>query len=221
MQFWLDVIDEWQRETGQNALVALSCTKDVQDAILADPKRSAIVDIIDIRYWHYKTDGLYAPQGGLNLAPRQHARIMKVGKVTFDEAYKAVNEYRTKYPEKAVTYFTENYPEMAWAVLMAGGSCPQLPVKNPDFLKAMTGMQVQMVKSGTYYQLVNSGKGTLIYAEKSQTIPVQLETGNYRLTFIDCRTGEEKIVSKKIKGNQIYKLKITDNQSGAWWFSKI
>jgi len=221
MQFWLDVIDEWQRETGQNALVALSCTKDVQDAILADPKRSAIVDIIDIRYWHYKTDGLYAPQGGLNLAPRQHARIMKVGKVTFDEAYKAVNEYRTKYPEKAVTYFTENYPEMAWAVFMAGGSCPQLPVKNAEFLKAMTGMQVQMVKSGTYYQLVNSGKGTLIYAEKAQTISVQLEAGNYRLIFIDSRTGEEKIVSKKIKGNQTYTLKIPDNQSGAWWFGKI
>ncbi|MBV5343805.1 pectate lyase, partial [bacterium] len=82
MQFWLDVIDEWQRETGNNALVALSCTKDVQDAILADAKRAALVDIIDIRYWHYKTDGLYAPQGGLNLAPRQHARLQKVGKVS-------------------------------------------------------------------------------------------------------------------------------------------
>lgn len=45
-------------------------------------------------------DGLYAPEGGKNLAPRQHARKMKVGKVTFDEAYRAVSEYRKKFPEK-------------------------------------------------------------------------------------------------------------------------
>ena len=51
MQFWLDTIGEWQRETGRRALVALSCTKDVQDAILADPQRSAVVDVVDFRYW--------------------------------------------------------------------------------------------------------------------------------------------------------------------------
>ena len=35
-QFWLDTIDDWERETGRKELIALSCTKDVQDAILAD-----------------------------------------------------------------------------------------------------------------------------------------------------------------------------------------
>lgn len=100
VQFWLDVIGEWEKETGKKATVALSATKDVQDAILNDTQRAKLVDIIDIRYWHYKVDGLYAPEGGKNLAPRQHARKMKVGKVTFDEAYRAVSEYRKKFPEK-------------------------------------------------------------------------------------------------------------------------
>ncbi len=35
--FWLDVIAEWEKETGRNALVALSTSKDVQDAILGGP----------------------------------------------------------------------------------------------------------------------------------------------------------------------------------------
>ena len=74
VQFWLDVIGEWEKETGKKATVALSATKDVQDAILNDTQRAKLVDIIDIRYWHYKVDGLYAPEGGKNLAPRQHAR---------------------------------------------------------------------------------------------------------------------------------------------------
>ena len=80
VQFWIDVIAEWEAETGKDALVALSATKDVQDAILDDPVRSKIVDIIDIRYWHYNTKELYAPKGGVNLAPRQHARKIESGK---------------------------------------------------------------------------------------------------------------------------------------------
>ena len=55
VQFWLDVIAEWEVETGKKAKVALSTTKDVQDAILADPKRAAVVDIIDIRSVSYIT----------------------------------------------------------------------------------------------------------------------------------------------------------------------
>lgn len=66
-----------EKETGKHALVALSTTKDVQDAILTDAKRASVVDIIDIRYWHYKTDGIYAPGGGKNMAPRQHMRKRK------------------------------------------------------------------------------------------------------------------------------------------------
>ena len=62
-----------------------------------------------------------------NMAPRQHMRKMKVGKVTFTEAYKAVNEYRQKFPQKAVTFYAQNYPAMGWAVFMAGGSCPVIP----------------------------------------------------------------------------------------------
>ena len=55
MQFWLDVVAEWEKETGQHPLIALSACKDVQDAILADPVRAAVVDVIDLTYW-FRTD---------------------------------------------------------------------------------------------------------------------------------------------------------------------
>ncbi|NIP98405.1 MAG: pectate lyase, partial [Akkermansiaceae bacterium] len=51
VQFWIDTILEWERETGKDATVCLSCTKDVQDAILADPARCGAISVIDIRYW--------------------------------------------------------------------------------------------------------------------------------------------------------------------------
>jgi hypothetical protein len=130
VEFWLDVIAEWEKETGRRPLIALSATKDVQDAILADPIRSKVIDIIDIRYWMYRADGtLYAPEGGLNLAPRQHARLTAPGKVSAESVYRAVNEYRTKYPDKAVLYSADGYPQYGQAVFDAGGSLPVIASK--------------------------------------------------------------------------------------------
>lgn len=217
VQFWLDVIAEWEAETGKHALVALSTTKDVQDAILNDEKRSSVVDIIDIKYWHYKKDGIFAPEGGKNMAPRQHMRKMKVGKVTFDEAYKAVNEYRQKYPTKAVTFFAQNYPAMAWASFMAGGSCPVLPVTDKAFLKDAATMKVEETGTDEYKKMVNSGNSVIIYSKSGQNIPVQLGKGKYILRKIDTVSGKMEVISKSIKGNQTYQLNAT---SGVYWFSK-
>ncbi|HMU09692.1 MAG TPA: DUF6298 domain-containing protein, partial [Ferruginibacter sp.] len=78
VKFWLDIIKDWEKETGKHPVIGLSVTKDVQDSILNIPAYAAIVDLIDIRYWHYQADGTeYAPKGGQGLAPRQHARLLK------------------------------------------------------------------------------------------------------------------------------------------------
>ena len=123
VQFWLDTIAEWQQETKRDPLIALSATKDVQDAILADDARRPVVDVIDVRYWWYKSDGsLYAPQGGQNLAPRQHARQMKAGGINGEQAARAVREYREKYPNKAVIFSADGAERFGEAIRSAGGS---------------------------------------------------------------------------------------------------
>lgn len=219
VEFWLDVIDEWQKETGKDAKIALSTTKDVQDAILANPKYADIVDIIDIRYWHYKTDGLYAPEGGKNLAPRQHARKMKVGKVTFDKAYKAVSEYRSKYPEKAVTYYAQNYPDMAWAVFMAGGSLAGIPVKDNVFLTDAALMDI--VDSGNdAFKILGKNDGCIVYSQKAEPINIKLIPGKYRLTAFNPKTGKSEVINKSIKINGDYTLNSADNAT-VYWFKKL
>ncbi len=164
VKFWLDVIREWEKETGKHPLIALSVTKDVQDAILALPAYVAVVDIIDIRYWHYQADGTaYAPKGGENLAPRQHARLLKPKKTSFEQVYRAVKEYRTKYPTKAVMYSGDNYPEFGIAVLMAGGSVPVLPETiDAAILKAAAGMKPVAATNANEYVL-SDGKSSIIY----------------------------------------------------------
>ncbi|MBN1362748.1 MAG: hypothetical protein JW993_19270 [Sedimentisphaerales bacterium] len=143
VQFWIDTILQWERETGHRAAIGLSATKDVQDAILADPVRGPAVDVIDICYWHYRNDGsLYAPQGGQSLAPRQHARLVQPGRTSFEQAYRAVREYRTQCPDKAVLFSADLNDNLAWAVFMAGGSLAALPkVAEPGFLASAASMR--------------------------------------------------------------------------------
>ena len=65
VEFWIDVIREWEKESGKKVTIGLSTTKDVQDAILADKIRSKTIDLIDIRYWHNQFNGtIYEPKGG-------------------------------------------------------------------------------------------------------------------------------------------------------------
>lgn len=221
VEFWLDVIAEWEAETGKDATVALSTTKDVQDAILKDSKRAAVVDIIDIRYWHYKDDGtVYAPEGGKNLAPRQHARKMKVGKSAFAEAYKAVSEYRSKYPQKAVTYYAQNYPAMGWAVLMAGGSCPVLPVSDEAFLRDVAQMEVVETGTEDYRILVKSDKSCVIYSQSGGEVPIRLSNGRYVVKFINPSTGDVCLVDKSLKINGEYVFKVPNDKTGVYWFCK-
>jgi len=197
-RFWLDTIIEWQRESGRDALVALSAPKNVQDAILADSVRAPHVDIIDIRYWAYTADGgAYAPEGGKNLAPRQHLRQTRQRSGGFDAIVKAVREYRTRFPDKAVTYYADmNCPSDrdGWAVLIGGGSLPN--VRLPDDLAAVIPnlQPADDILSGAgQWCLAGEDGNYLIYTETvGDTIHAQLpsKSSTFRSRWIDSKTGE-------------------------------
>lgn len=200
MQFWLDEVQQWKNQTSAKGLIGLSATKDVQDAILADTDRNKIVDLIDIRYWYYKEDGTaYAPEGGKNLAPRQHARKLKTGKETEDQVYRAVREYREKYPDKAILYSTDASSRFGWSVLFGGGSLPSLPkIALPEFYDALSSMQ--LVSGNTYsdslWKLENKGKSYLMYLKTPQDISIDLSVykGEFDVYLINQDNGS---VSKK------------------------
>ena len=193
-RFWLQTIDEWERETGRHPLVALSCTRDVQDSLLNDPVLNKVVDIIDIRYWHYNTEGLWAPQGGKSMAPRQWMRQMKVGKTGFDEAYRAVREMRDRYPDKAVTFFAQQYPNYGWAILMAGGSLANVRIDNEELLADIAKMRP--VDGDGCVALGNDKVGYLVYT-KAEKAALVVEEGRYTISEVNTSTGEISIREKK------------------------
>lgn len=225
VQFWLDEIAAWEKETGRKALIGLSTTKDVQDAILADPVRAAVVDVIDIRYWYYQQDGkTYAPEGGQNLAPRQHARLLKPKASSPSEVYRAVAEYKQRYPGKAIVYNGDGYDRNGWAVLMAGGSMPVLNLQDKDFLQAVVTMQPLSSKDTLVRQWVlhNVATGYVVYdlAKDKGTVDATIDAGNYQATWIEALTGKTEKVKQVVKGGKTVSLPKPTRAGWVLWLKR-
>lgn len=223
VQFWLDVIKEWEKEKKKNVWVGLSTTKDVQDAILADASRAATVDVIDIRYWHYQANGTtYAPVGGQNLAPRQHARLLNPKRSSFDQVYRAVSEYRQQFPEKAVMYSGDGYDAFGWAVLLAGGSMASIPtVADRQFLKDLSTMKPLASSSPQQWVSGNANVGFVIYTESAEaSLDLTQVPHSYTLRFISPKTGEMTTSAEEVKGGTVVTVKNPTGTASVIWLKK-
>jgi hypothetical protein len=212
VQFWLDTVREWQAETGKHTLVGLSCTKDVQDAILADPVRGPAVRVIDLRYWWYTGNGgLYAPKGGQNLAPRQHLREWK-GDRSLSPASTArmVREYRRRYPDKAVLCSIDRAD--GWAVLAAGGSVPNLSATtDARLLAAVPKMRPYEPAAGLgerQWALAEPGRNYLVYSSAGERVRLDLsaESGTFTAYRLNPRTGRCDAAGEVVPGGRVVEL---------------
>lgn len=218
VNFWVDVIKEWETETGKKPLIALSVTKDVQDSLLADRERATVIDIIDIRYWHYQADGsVYAPKGGQNLAPRQHARLLKPKASSPEQVYRAVLEYKIKFPDKAVMYSGDGADRNGWAVLMAGGSLPNVKVKDQTFLQAAAAMQ-PLADNNNW---VLSGSDGLIVFNMENGIHIDLSSAkmNFEVVWVSTSNGEINKTKQSLKGGTVTSF-VKPSKDSVLWLKK-
>ncbi len=134
-EFFLDTVDEWERDAGRHVKIALVTSKDITDAILAQPVRAKQVTVVDLRYWQTQPDGtVWAPRGDRNRAFREMT-WEQFGSPYGDvpptttplHVYRQVREYRDRFPEKAIVAW--NGGVGAVPVLMAGGA--QALMRNP------------------------------------------------------------------------------------------
>jgi hypothetical protein len=191
-QFWLDTIAAWEVAAGRmpavtKPFIALSATKDVQDAILADARRAATVDVIDFRYWWRTDKGEFAPPGGKNLAPRQFERQWKGGRPNDENLAGMAAEYRAKFPGKPLI---SDFDSAGWAWVCAGGSQPRLPrTTDAGLLAAIAQMQPwpEASQAGRW-ALRQPGKQVLVYG--GGDLDLSAESGAFQLNAISPRTGQ-------------------------------
>jgi hypothetical protein len=132
-------------------------------------------------------------------------RKMKVGKTGFNEAYRAVREMRDRYPDKAVTFFSQQYPDYGWAILMAGGSLPNIPIREKSadklqkiFLKDVCRMQP--IEGKDCVVLGDAATGYLLYPQ-GDAPTIGASNGRYRLYTIDMKSGAVKLLQKSVRLN--------------------
>jgi hypothetical protein len=226
VQFWLDTIREWQTETGKSVLVGLSCTKDVQDAILADPVRGPAVKVIDLRYWWYAGDGsLYAPKGGENLAPRQHLREWKGDhSQSAVQAARQVREYRDRYPDTAILCSLDKAD--GWAVLAAGGSVPNLPATTDErLLAAVPRMRPFEPRAGLtdrQWTLAEPGRDYLVYSAVGAAVRLDLSehAGPFTARRVNLRTGRCEAGGEPLSGGRVVELEPPARGAWAVWVTR-
>jgi hypothetical protein len=198
VQFWLDTIKEWENENPDSKpLVALAAPKNVQDAILADAPRAAIVDIIAFRYWWRTDKGLYAPKGGENLSPRQFQRMLGGGAPSDLNLAAMAAEYRARFPAKPVIAASEqglNLSHGGWAYLCAGGSLPNLPRStDASLLAAVPEMHPLAAASNEgRWALSEPGKQYLVYSSDGapEEFDLSADSGVFLVRTVDLRTGQ-------------------------------
>jgi hypothetical protein len=220
VRFWLETIQKWKAETGKKAFIGLAVTKDVQDSVLADPNLASVIDLIDVRYWFYREDGsAYAPHGGQNLAPRQHARLVKPGRPSFEQVYRAVHEYYRKFPDKAVTFSADGYDSFAWAVFMAGGSLAALPtIQVPGFLESASEMAVVENTGEGLFKLQNKQDECIIYLKKGKQADLDLRAfkGKFKLTQINPADGSVVGKQQEIHGGKVISVEFASGDIVFW-----
>ncbi|MEZ4964554.1 MAG: DUF6298 domain-containing protein [Saprospiraceae bacterium] len=224
--FWLDVIAEWEKESGQDVLVMLPGTRDVQEAILTDPKRAAMVDIIDVLQWQYRSDSsLYAPPGGVSLAARQYARIMEPGQSTPEQVYRAVRELRERFPDKAVVYSRRGSGAGSnWAEFIAGGSFAGIPAIGDDrFLEqaaAMKPVDMENQEAGQW-TLGKKGLGYIAYTGGGSVVfDLRGDAAVYTVKHIDPATGLVSVDPQKVKGGKTVRLENPAKGAAVIWLTR-
>ena len=197
-------------------IIALSAPKDVQDAILADPKRSALVDVIDFKYWWNTDKGLFAPNGGQNLSPRQFERQWKGGHANDVSLAQMAAEYRQKFPDKAVI---NNFGQGAWAYVCAGGSLPNLPrTTDAKLLAAIPRMTPWAEASGNgRWILRGAGQEYLICASGGGEVQIDLsgEHGKFEVKIVSD-PGAVMATGEHIEAGSVVTLKKTNGRTVFW-----
>ena len=223
VEFWLDAVAAWIAEGNPDPLIALSATKDVQDSVLQHPRRSGLVDVVEIKYWFETDDGLYAPSGGEELAPRQHLRRWKGGRPGPHNVASMIREYRKAFPGKAV--ICSEIPGMdGWAMLAAGGSLPDLPstleAEIRGAVAALGPLDSPVEAGGRQWIIGRPGYQYFLYSLGTERVLLDLTAypSIFTVHTVDLSTGRF-LDSRPVGGGRVIDLSDPASERVAYWIT--
>lgn len=246
-QFFIDTVAEWEQRTGTDVRVALATSKDITDAIMADPVRFRQVVLIDMRYWQYRPDGpMWAPRGDRNRAFRemtseQFGALSDTPPPTTPWlAYKQVREYRDRFPDRAlVVWHNGVHPAPA---LMAGAAqvimrYRAFQMRNEDIaqskpfdafvreeladvLMTMAPRDGWLEEPERNWCLADAqGRNVLFYSVAGEHLVLarDLPAAPLTATWVNPRTGQRRPLAQPVHGKRGEQFEKPDRESWLLW----
>ncbi len=205
VQFWLDTIAEWQRDTGKKVFIALEVPKVQLDALLADPVRRQLIAAIDFHHWSYRADGsLFAIEGGLNLAPRE--QLTRAGALPNQarpggalQRYRALREYRDAFPDLVVLRKTDDFPDLTAAIEKTIPASARAQTRAAPLVRTHPASAWAMAAPGSAY---------LVYTLAGEPIELDLTTdrATYTVAWLDSSTAQLPTATTPIAGGKTVTL---------------
>lgn len=218
VRFWTDVIREWENETGKTPIIALSAVKNIRDSILADPVRSKVIDLIDIRSSENGSEhksGFARQDNSVDNSAK--ASNVETADSLFEQVYNEVLTYRIKYPGKAVCYSINGKDSYGWPVFMAGGSLAALPrIQVNGFVEGALEM-VPVISPGKF--ILRDKKGQcIIYFPGNTEMDIDLRSAKATLKLIQLNPKDGTLVKspKTLHGGKIIKLGTALEDTVVW-----
>ena len=109
-----------------------------------------------------------------------------------------------------------NSDQYGWAVMMAGGSLPNIPVSDENFLIAAVKMRNVTDGGDVYKMLDGDNAGALILAMTNEPFAVNVTPGKYRVNMIDAASGEVKRGKKVETISGEYKVDAGSQKTVIW-----
>lgn len=231
VQFWLDVILEWEKENNTKVFIALEVPKAEMDAILADPVRGPRIAAIDFHHWFYRPDGsLYTIEGGINEAPReQGVRILPEAQVAAlrakstypgnivnsPEFLRAVQAVRSGTPAmryRALREYRDAFPDL---VILRRGEDPfpelsavvEKLIPRERRAKTRPAPLVRNLAASAWC-VAAPGEAYLVYSMTGEPVQLDLsgERGDFQLAWLDDESAAPVCVDKPVHGGAITAL---------------
>ncbi len=222
VQFWLDTLAEWQRDTGKKIFVSLEVPKAQLDALLADPVRRPLLAAIDFHHWSYRADGsLFAIEGGLDLAPRE--QLQRAAALPHQprpggplQRYRALREYRDAYPDLVIARQPDDFPTLTAAIEKNLPAAARATTRPAPLVRTQPDSAWCMAAPGSAY-LVYSLAGAPV------TVDLTADPATYTVAWLDSAGGELQLLAETVSGGNTVSLVPPASalkNPGAFWLSR-
>jgi hypothetical protein len=122
-----------------------------------------------------------------------------------------------------VIYSADGFDRNGWAVMMAGGSLPNIKIADIELSEAIATMRPQLAldTTTTQWTLANEKTGYIIY-DTAETLRLDLRhaTGSFEENWVSMKEGKIKRSGRTIKAGRLLSVDKPDQTGWVLWLKK-